>query len=338
MVNDSIVKANHVHDAVGARPSSHLQQILPTPLPVYPRGCTVGFVQSGNGFKTANKNGLKSANKAVRSRPVLCFGVFEFVREGSMYGSALVKWVVSQYRENGIIHEKMSRIIQALVFSVREMSRRNVFNFDLSWGNVAIREIGDRIYAVWLDTGGGVVIPRPNQDGAAKIMMRSSTTVAAGPDAGPAGTLKTPALSVNKETGIGFLDRSVIRKMFNNEGSISLTVAGTPTFRSEGMVAHFNDPSNRKKPLSSDDASRFDLTSAMLCSLQLFHPAPRSPDGRARWERDLATAIGSPAAMGMFLRKGAVVAVQQDHLLDAFADMFWRSLRKGRGAPRWTSL
>jgi hypothetical protein len=331
MVNDSIVRANHVFASVGARPGPHVRDMLPAPLPVYPRGCAAGFVQAKHCWKSAGTKGVKSANKAVRSRTVLCFGVSEFVREGSMYGSALVKWVVAQYREKGIIHEKMSRVIQALVFSVLEMSRRNIFCLDISFGNVAIREKekDGRISAVWLDTGGGVVIPRQDQDGAARIMMRSSTTVAAGPDAGPAGTLKTPPLSVNKETGIGFLDASVIRKMFNKEGSISLTVAGTPTIRSEGMVAKFNASGNRGKPLTTADASCFDLTSAMLCSVQLLRPAPRSPDGRAQWARELATAIGSRDAMREFLREGAAVAVQQEHLLDAFADMFWRSLRKG---------
>ena len=58
------------------------------------------------------------------------------------------------------------------------------------------------------------MIPKPHQGGGGTPMMRCSTTVAAGPDAGQAEGLKTPSLSVNKETGIGYLCSSKIRAMF----------------------------------------------------------------------------------------------------------------------------
>ena len=319
MANDSIIKAVHLADAAGTRRSPRLQRILPKPLGLYAQGCAAGFVQ--------HQQCRISVNKPVRSRTVLCFGVFEYVQEGSLYDSALIKMVVSQYRKEGIISDKMSRAIQAIVFSVMAMNNRGCFNMDISWGNLAIREIDDILYAVWLDTGGSIVIPKQHQGGGGTPMMRCSTTVAAGPDVGQAEGLNTPSLSVNKKTGIGYLCSSKIRAMFDS-GPISRTVCGTRTFRSEGMAAQFNDPMNKGKPLESTDASRFDFTSAMMCSVQLIRPAPRSSDARAQWERDLTTAIGSKEAMREFLQKGAEVAVQQPGLLDAYADMFWKSLRK----------
>lgn len=100
-------------------------------------------------------------------------------------------------------------------------------------------------------------------------------------------------------------------------------------------MAYFNDPENWHKPLTFQDASRFDFTSAMLCSLQLIRPAPRSPNGRAQWEEDLAKAIESKKAMREFLEQGAEVPIEQPCLLDAYADLFWKSLRK---EDRFTAL
>ena len=108
-------------------------------------------------------------------------------------------------QDGQIISDVMSRVIQAIVFSVMAMNKKGCFNMDISWGNLAICEIDGILYAVLLEIGEGVAMPKPNQGGGGNTNAQCSTTVAAGPDAGQSKDLKTPTFSVNKETGIGYL-------------------------------------------------------------------------------------------------------------------------------------
>ena len=78
-------------------------------------------------------------------------------------------------QDGQIISDVMSRVIQAIVFSVMAMNKRGCFKFnmDISWGNLAICEIDGILYAVLLEIGEGVLVamPKPNQGGGGIPML-----------------------------------------------------------------------------------------------------------------------------------------------------------------------
>ena len=323
---DPILFALRLIYAAGLRRKSLLQNILPKLLHIYGRGCAAGLVQH---------KGSQHRDQPARSRPVLCFAAFEYIPERSFYDSEIIKETSSEYRKTGIISDKMARIMQAVIFSTNAMNSRRCINMDLSWGNLSLRVKQGRFVASWLDTGGSVVIP--NQETAqtgGTAMMRAATSIAALPDAGPANAQKTPGISISKESGIGYLDATLVRALYA-QGPVSRVCTGTRGFRDEDLAAKFNAPSSQIQPLQHSDGCRFDSYAATMCCLGILRSECTRLSSES-WEREIAAAVKSKDAMYEFLLRGTEAgAVQQPHLLDAFADMFYKSLRKD---DRFSSL
>jgi hypothetical protein len=329
MKNDSIPTALHLHHAAGARRGTAAGSILPKPLGVYPGGCAAGFVRY---------DGRNSAVcSSVRDRPVLCFGAFEFIPEGSLHNSEIVKRVVEQYSAEGVVSNEMIRVVQALIHATYVMNRLGCFCMDISWGNLAVSYMrGDRLNVTWLDTGGGMVLSDARCN-AAPPLMRASTSFAAGPDAGPVQGKPTPLLPVCKQTktknsSIGYLSDTTMRALFASDSG-SRTCSGTPGYRDEGMVTELDAPENRKKPLTVAIAKRWDYASTSKTAIQLLHRAPRPAAQRERWEKDLLVATGSKEAMLNFLLQGIKDPVARgkalhNDTLNNFADLFYKSLRE----------
>ena len=325
---DPVALAVHLHDAANSRRDTLAALVLPRPLGIYPAGCAAGFVRY-NGRDVV-------ICSSARDRPVVCFGAFEFIPGGSLYNSEIVKRIVSQYSGEGVVSNDMIRLIQAIIFAQHVMNKRGCFCMDISWGNLAVREMHGRYIVTWLDTGGSMVISPAKRDNA-RPLMRASTSFAAGPDAGPVNGRPTPLLSVCKQSktqqsSIGYLSTAKIRALYAS-GSASRTCSGTPTFRNEGLVKELDAPSNRNKPLDEKFAKAFDFGSATMCALQLFRRAPRPAAKLEQWEKDLLLGTGSKEAMLNFLLQGieqpdARVKARDSDTLNNCADLFYKSLRE----------
>ena len=304
--------------------------MLPKPVALYPGGCAAGFVRHDG------RNAVICSS--ARDRPVLCFGLYECIQEGSFYDSEIIKHIASQYRAEGFVSNEMIGVVQAITHTTHVMNQLGCFCMDISWGNLAVRHVHGRYIVTWLDTGGSMVISQPaKHDNGARPLMRSSTSFAAGPDAGPVHGRPTPRLNVCKETktktsSIGYLSPTTIRALYASD-SACRTCSGTPTFRDEGMVTELNAIENRKKPLDAEFAKRFDFASSTKSSIQLFNRAPRPAAKREQWEKDLLLGTGSKAAMLNFLLQGiedpdARRKARDSDTLNNIADLFFKSLRE----------
>ena len=328
MKYDAIPTALRLHDAAYSRRDSLAAHILPTPLGLYPGGCAAGFVRYDG-----RDNEIYSS---ARDRPVLCFGAFQLISEGSLYISEIVKRIVSQYRAEGVVSNDMVRLAQGIMHSTHVMNQKGCFCMDISWGNLAVREINGRFIVTWMDTGGSMVISPAKRDDA-RPLMRASTSFAAGPDAGPVNGKRTPHLHVckqskTKKSSIGFLSTTTIRALYASD-SACRTCSGTQGFRDEVMVKELDAIENRKKPLDVAFAKRFDSASSTICIVRLFHGPPRDAAKREQWEKDLHLATGSKEAMLNFLLQGiekpdARADARASETLNAFADLLYKSLRE----------
>ena len=327
--HDAIVTALRFFLSADLRRGTLRARILPNPLYVYQdrRKCAAGFVRY-------DRDSVK--REPAKNRPLLCFGAFELISEGSLHASGIVKDAVSKYRDEGTVSSNLIRIVQAIFFATKTMNDRQCFIMDISWANMALREIDGKFIVTFLDTGGSTVISTGKRNDNAKALVRCSTSYYAGPNAGPLNGKPTPHLGASKQskqTSVGCLSDSKIREIFALDPSVCRTCSGTPTYRDEQLAEELDSLSNSDKILDPELACRIDFAAASMSSVQLFHRAPRESAARAKWLQDVVAATKSKEAMLDFLLQGIedpnVRANScSDMLLCSVADVFHKSLRE----------
>ena len=159
--------------------------------------------------------------------------------------------IVDEYRKQGIISDTRTRIIQAILFSVFFFNERGIFNMDISLHNLALKQEGYRWLAIWIDTGGSLVIKDSVQRTGTVPMARRSTSMA--PSMGPAPGHPIPVLS-KPRNGVSYLAWGFVKQCAAAvaKSSRALTCLGTDTFREDEVVNKIRqDNASEPKPFGS---------------------------------------------------------------------------------------
>jgi hypothetical protein len=318
---------------------------------------------------TAETQGIARPKSKIpaRSRPVITCSICEFVPGGTLSTHSEFQRLRSEYRNEGIISDEFTRVMQAILFSVCYMNRKGIVNFDISDNNLALRKIGYRWIAVWIDTGASIVF-----DDSAQPPLAARSVTSARTDerfhgtlpAVPAEALHTPIIP-KYINGMSFVNGDKVDVTFQDARCRQqLTNFGTETQRDSGFfnvikknqmagkaliaeqlpaldgkgasrqksekVLEMPELIDEIKPLTLGDGVRCDECSGTLIGLHMFHPAPKDKSGREKWKKDLSTACDSPDNMVAFLRAGLNdgVRVQRADVLSSFGKLFYDLLRK----------
>ena len=325
LVTDAVIKATYCLRKACLRRSRFGKLMLPEIYDNYPGNTFVAVVQ-GNVQMWSGKN-------PVRSRPVICCCIAEFVPGGTLSTHSEYQGLVSEFTNHGIISDDLTRVIQAILFTAHFMNSKGIVNFDISDNNLALRKIGHRWIAVWIDTGASIVFGARAQ---APLAQRSITSVATDEPftkalpAAPAQALFSPSIP-KYVNGISYINGEKVDSFFEDARCRQeLTCWGQDTFREEEFIDKLRSDQSRKVQLTLQDGMRVDSWGSTATCLQMFHPAPKSKIGRDKWKKDLSEARDSPEKMVAFLQAGLRdgVTVERPDVLTSYGKLFYDLLRK----------
>ena len=328
---DANIISLNVFDSAGLRRSKRAADMLPHPYAIW-YGVACAGVVSGS-MQTAfpvSKN-PRAANQPVRCRPVMTFAAYKYIEGGAMAKDPQYQAIVDEYRKQGIISDTRTRIIQAILFSVFFFNERGIFNMDMSLHNLALKKEGYRWLAIWIDTGGSLVIKDSVQGSGPVTLTRQSTSMA--PRMGPVPGHSIPVLS-KPRNGVSYLTWGFVKECAAAvaKSSRALTCLGTDTFCEDEVVNKIRqDKASEPKPFGSVQGSRWDSFGAASVVVQSFHPAPNAGEEREAWKKDLLAARthSSSQRMREFLEKGMATGIhaQRPEVLDAYAELLHLMLR-----------
>jgi hypothetical protein len=325
LVTDAVMRAVYILRRACLRRSRIGKLILPEIYDHFPGKSLVAIVQ-GNPQ-------LWSGKIPVRSRPVISCCIAEFVQGGTLSTHSEYQGLVSEFTNHGIISDDLTRVIQAILFSTHFMNSKGIFNFDICDNNLALRKIGHRWIAVWIDTGASIVF---GARASAPLAKRSITSVATDEPfnkalpAAPAQALYTPSIP-KYVNGISYINGEKVDSFFEDARCRQeLTCWGQDTFREEEFIAKLKSNQSRNVPLTVEDGIRVDGWGSTATALQMFHPAPKSKKARDQWKKDLSKARDSPEKMVAFLKAGLRdgVTVERPDVLTSYGKLFYDLLRK----------
>ena len=325
LITDAVVRAAYVSENAGLRRKElTARRILPQMFAAYKNGSIVCILRG-------SPTNVFSKMAPALCRPIIACAVFEFIEGGDLSANTLFRKIVSEWRDHGIISDKLTRIIQAVLFSGHFMHSQGIACMDLSFYNLGLVQCEYRWCVSWLDTGGSLVYRAGHA-----VEVQATRSITSFPDQGgsvpgpscPAKALVNPRAS--NKGDIAYLNATKVEDCYKNSNALGLTCLGQDTFREDDVVNSIRQEKNwGRRPFEREDAVRWDRTGASMVVLQMFNPAPKETAKRDEWKEQLRKACNSPEEMFRFLQQGMSTGVEAERpeVLDEFAKLLFQLLR-----------